>query len=207
MYLPEQFHETRPDVLQQLIAEFPFATLVNVGPDGLPVANHLPFYLDPDTGSLRAHMARANPLCQQLQDGQPVLLVFQGGDSYISPSWYPSKEEAHRQVPTWNYRVVHVRGRVQLREDQRFLLGVLARLTRQQEATQAKPWKMKDAEHDFLFDQLKEIVGIEVFVDSITGKFKLGQNKEDRDRLGAADGLETRGEHAMAQHMREAGRK
>lgn len=179
--------------------------LITHGASGLEV-DHLPFLFDPAAGHggvLLAHAARANPLWQACAADSPVMVVFRGVDGYISPNWYPSKHETHRQVPTWNYEAVHVRGTLTVRDDARFLRGVVGRLTRRHEAQETHPWKMSDAPPDYLDDMLGRIVGIEIAVTSIVGMRKLGQNKQARDRLGAAQGLQDHGNLALAQCMRD----
>lgn len=208
MYLPAHFEEKRPEVLHALMREHPLGQLVTHGPDGLD-ANPLPFELDTSVGPhglLRAHVARANPVWQQAADTE-VLVIFQAADGYISPNWYPSKPEHHRHVPTWNYARVHAHGVLRVRDDERFLRGLVARLTRDHEARsqQTRPWKMGDAPGDYIDSMLKMIVGIEIEITRLVGKFKLGQNRELRDRLGAADGLTARGQTDLAQAMREIG--
>ena len=205
MYLPEQFEETRPEELQQIMTAYPFGTLVTHGPSGLD-ANHLPFVLDPDAsehGQLRAHVARGNAVWREIRDGDEVLVVFDGADAYISPNWFPSKHEFHRQVPTWNYRTVHVRGTARVRDDARFVRGVVARLSRTHEARvePSRPWKMSDSPKEFINDMLELVVGIEIDITSIVGKWKLSQNKEERDRMGAVKALRERGAHDMADAM------
>lgn len=207
MYLPAQFEEKRTGVLHALMREHPLGQLVTHGPDGLD-ANPLPFELDSTAGPhglLRAHVARANPVWQQAADTE-VLVIFQAADGYISPNWYPSKPEHHRHVPTWNYARVHAHGVLRVRDDERFLRGLVARLTREHEARsqQARPWKMGDAPADYIDSMLKMIVGIEIEITRLVGKFKLGQNREVRDRMGAADGLTARGQTDLAQAMRKA---
>ena len=206
MYLPKHFEEPDRATLNALMIDNPFGSLVTHGTDGLD-ANHLPFDLHADEGELgvlHAHVARANPLWQALANGDDVLVIFRAGDAYISPTWYPSKHETHRQVPTWNYRVVHAHGRVTIRDDERYVRGVVARLTRRHEAAQAAPWKMTDAPSDYLDSMLKAIVGIEIEITRLVGKFKLGQNKEVRDMLGAAQGLKGQGEERIADAMTAA---
>ena len=208
MYLPGHFEETRLDELHRLVDEHPFGALVVRGPNGLD-ANHLPFLLEPSAGAhgrLLAHVARANPLWREARDGDEALVIFRAEDAYVSPNWYPSKHEAHRQVPTWNYRVVHVHGTLAIRDDERFVRGVVARLTRVHEARtgSATPWRMGDAPADYLDRMLGAIVGIEVEITAIVGKWKLGQNKDERDRLGAAQALSERGLEAIAAAMRGA---
>ena len=208
MYRPTHFEENRPPVLHGLIAAHPLGQLVTQGPQGLD-ANPLPFELDAGAGplgTLRAHVARANPVWQTAADAE-VLVIFQAADGYISPNWYPSKPEHHRHVPTWNYAVVHAHGVLRVREDERFLRGLVGRLTREHErrAQQERPWTMADAPPDYIQGLLKAIVGIEIEVTRLIGKFKLSQNREVRDRLGAADGVAAQGQDALAQAMREAG--
>lgn len=204
MYLPPHFAETRPEPLIHLMRTHPLGMLVTPGPDG-PEADHLPFELDlhPDRPlRLLAHVARANPLWQRCPEGTPVLVVFRGAESYISPGSYPSKAETHRQVPTWNYEVVHARGVLAVQDDERFVRGLLARLTRRHEAAEPVPWKMGEAPPDYLAAMLRAVVGIEITVTALEGKRKLGQNREPRDRLGAADWLERRGQAELAAAMR-----
>lgn len=208
MYLPPAFEETRPDALRALIAAHPLGALVTHGAGGLD-ANHIPFELDATTGPhglLRAHVARANPVWQQAGNTE-VLVIFQAADGYISPNWYPSKPEHHRHVPTWNYAVVHAHGVLRIRDDERFVRGLVARLTREHEARsqQPRPWKMGDAPSDYIDGLLQVIVGIEVEITRLVGKCKLGQNRETRDRLGAAEGLAALGQTDLAQAMRDAG--
>lgn len=208
MYMPAHFEEKRPEVLHALMREHPLGQLVTHGPDGLD-ANPLPFELDTTAGPhglLRAHVARANPVWQQAADTE-VLVIFQAADGYISPNGYPSKPEHHRHVPTWNYARVHAHGVLRVRDDERFLRGLVARLTREHEARsqQTRPWKMGDAPSDYIDSMLKMIVGIEIDITRLVGKFKLGQNRETRDRLGAADALAARGQTALAEAMRQAG--
>ena len=203
MYLPAHFAEPRVDELHRLIQAHPLGTLVSHGADGLD-ANHLPFLLDTqagDAGTLLAHVARANPLWQTLAEGAPVLVVFHGPQGYISPSWYPGKQDAHRRVPTWNYEVVHAHGTLHVHEDEKFLRRVLALLTRTHEAAEPQPWKMGDAPADYLAEQLQRIVGIEVRITRLVGKRKLNQHHELRDREGAIQALEARGQSALAEAM------
>jgi len=206
MYTPAHFAIKNPEVLHRIIREHPLGALVTLGPDGLD-ANHIPFEMDVTHGALgllTAHVARANPVWQQCRDGAEVLVVFRGNESYISPNWYPSKHESHRQVPTWNYEVVHVHGRLAVMDEQRFVRGVVARLTRTHEAAEPVPWKMGDSAPEYIDGMLKAIVGIQVEITRIEGKAKLSQNREARDRLSAADTLLARGEQALGREMREA---
>ena len=209
MYIPAHFAQTDTAELHQLITAHPFGVLVSRTAGGLD-ANHLPCHLDPAQGALgtlHLHVARANPLWRELADGDAVLAVFSAGDAYISPSWYPSKHEAHRQVPSWNYMVAHAHGRVTIRDDERYVRGVVARLTRTHEAAEEKPWKMSDAPAEFTDTLLQAIVGIEIEITRLEGKRKLSQNKEVRDIVGAGEALLARGHEAVGQAMLEAATK
>jgi len=187
MYTPKHFVETRVEVLHGLIHAYPFATLVTRAADGL-TANHLPFERVGEV--LHGHVARGNELAQL--DGAQVLLVFQGPDGYISPNWYPSKHETGREVPTWNYAVVHVHGRLRVIDDAAWLRRLLETLTDHHEAGQPQPWKITDAPEDHIEKSLHAIVGLEVAIDRIEGKFKLSQNHPARNRAGVIAGLHER---------------
>ncbi|MFT4502833.1 FMN-binding negative transcriptional regulator [Caballeronia sp. 15711] len=205
MYLPAHFDESRKDVMHALIAGNPFGSLISHGKSGLD-ANHIPFELasnEGDLGVLHAHVARSNPLWQDVVDGDEVLVIFRAGDAYISPTWYPSKHEAHKQVPTWNYVVVHAHGRITIRDDEKYVRSVVARLTRTHEATEPQPWKMGDAPRDYIDTMLKSIVGLQIDITRLTGKSKLGQNKEARDIRGAGEALKARGNDRIGDAMLE----
>ncbi len=204
MYLPQQFAEPRIDELHRIVRENSLGMLVTNTAAGLE-ANHLPFLLDVDAGGagrLTAHVARANPVWRDARDGEQVLVVFRGAQGYISPSWYPGKHETHRRVPTWNYEVVHVHGSLHVRDDEKFVRGVVARLTRQHEADLPEPWRMGDAPQDYLAEQLRNIVGIEVRIGRLEGKRKLNQHHQPQDREGAIRGLQSRGNPGLAQAMK-----
>jgi transcriptional regulator len=194
MYNPAAFDVACHETMHGLIDREPFATLVTMVAEG-PDANHLPFEFDPARGpfgTLRAHVARANPVWEEALIRPDALVIFQGPAAYVSPSWYPSKQETHRQVPTYNYMVVHARGRIVVHEDEAFVRGVVARLTRKMEAAEIRPWKIGDSPPDFIAQMLTKIVGIEIEVTKLVGKWKLGQNRETRDRAGAANELRSR---------------
>jgi transcriptional regulator len=206
MYVPSHFEESRPEVLHDFIGAHPFGALITHGVDGLD-ANHLPFELDAKEGThglLRAHVARNNPVWQAIENGDEVLVVFRSEDAYVSPNWYPSKHEAHKQVPTWNYRVVHAHGRMTIHDDEKYVRGVVARLTRNFEAGEPVPWKMGDSSQDYIDMMLKAIVGIEIDITRLIGKFKLGQNREDRDRIGAGKVLLDKGAGILGKAMLDA---
>ena len=205
MYIPAHFAVSDPAVVHRIIREHPLGMLVRQSGDGLD-ADHIPFEFNPTAGplgSLTAHVARANPLWQQCAAGSPVMVVFRGAEAFISPSWYPSKHESHRQVPTWNYEVVHAHGTLTVRDDERFVRGLVARLTRRFEAAEPKPWKMTDSAPKYIDGMLRNIVGIEVTITALVGKSKLSQNREARDRLNAAEVLGERGRAELAQRMRD----
>jgi transcriptional regulator len=206
MYLPPQFAEPRIEELHRIVRENALGMLVTPTDSGLE-AHHLPLLLEPDQGpqgTLVGHVARANTVWQALRDGDRVLVVFRGAQGYISPNWYPGKQETHRRVPTWNYEVVHAHGTVQFHDDERFVRGVVARLTREHEADQPSPWKMGDAPADYLAEQLRHIVGLEIRISRLEGKRKLSQHHPREDREGAIRGLEARGNHRLAQAMAQA---
>lgn len=187
MYVPKHFAETRIEVLHGLIRDYPFAAVVANTADGL-VANHLPFELV--GGALHGHVARGNELARL--DGAEVLAIFQGPDGYISPNWYPTKQETHREVPTWNYAVAHVHGRLKVVADAAWLRALLERLTDRHEAAEPQPWHVADAPADHVEKMLPAIVGIEIAIERIEGKFKLSQNHPERNRLGVVAGLRRR---------------
>lgn len=205
MYIPPQFAEPRADALHHLIRAHPLGMLVTHTAAGLD-ANHVPFLFDAgqgDHGVLLAHVARANPVWRNIADGAPVMVVFRGVHGYISPNWYPGKQDTHRRVPTWNYEVVHAHGTVHVHDDEKFVRGVVARLTREHEAKQPEPWKMGDAPADFLAEELAHIVGLEVRLTRLDGKRKLCQHYDLADREGAIRGLEAGGNPGLAQAMKD----
>lgn len=203
MYIPDHFAIKSRATLHRIIQSHPLGVLVTTTPEGLD-ANHIPFELDCARGVLTAHVARANPVWQQCRDGAEVLVIFRGNESYISPNWYPSKHETHRQVPTWNYEVVHVHGRLTVQDEEKFVRGVVARLTREHESGEPKPWKMGDSAPEYIDAMLKAIVGIEVAITRLEGKAKLSQNREERDRLSAAGTLIQRGRAQLGKAMQDA---
>ncbi len=201
MYQVGAFREERIDVMHALMRSHRLATLVTVH-DGVPEANHLPLLIDPEpspNGTLHGHVARANPLWRQA-DGQEVLVIFQGPQAYVTPSWYPSKRETGQVVPTWNYAVVHAYGPLIVRDDREWLRALVTRLTDQQEAGLPQPWRVADAPADYLERMLGAIVGIEIPLARLSGKWKVSQNRTAADRAGVAEGLGSRGD-AQAQAM------
>jgi transcriptional regulator len=210
MYLPRLFEETRVDVLHGLVRAHPLGALVTLGPDGLE-ANHLPFEIDPDPapfGTLRGHVARANPVWRELSRGADALAIFQGAATYVSPSWYPSKQAGGKVVPTWNYAVVHAYGPLRAVDDAAWLRAFVERLTNRHEARRAAPWHVTDAPADYVDRMVTAIVGIELPVIRFLGKWKASQNRTAQDRAGVVAGLEQDGgeaARAMAALVRETG--
>lgn len=203
MYLPPIFSESRTEVLYQLIRAYPFATLVTHSEADLD-ANHLPFeleILDHGQAVLFAHIAKQNPLFQMIKNGSDVLVIFQARNAYISPSWYPTKATHHQHVPTWNYQVVHIKGKITFIEDEKTIRGILARLTRTHEASQEKPWRISDAPPAYIQTELAHIVAIKIEIENIIGKFKLGQNREKIDLMNAGNNLIAQGHTEIGQSM------
>lgn len=201
MYAPAPFAVTEPDEVRAMLAESRLGALVTHGRDGL-FASHLPFIHDAEAGRLIGHIARANPHPERAPDGSEALVILQGPEAYVSPNWYPSKAIDGRQVPTWNYEAVHVRGRLRWFSEPERLRDVLERLTGRLEAGPAEPWRISDAPADYFERLLRGIVGVEVEIAEIIAKRKLGQNKPAADRAGVTAGLEAAGETAMAAAMR-----
>ncbi len=209
MYLPTHFEETRVETLHALIRAHPLGALVTQGSGGLD-ANHVPFEVDPDPapfGTLRAHVARANPVWREAA-GAEVLVLFQGTDIYISPSWYPTKQETAKVVPTWNYAVVHAHGRLRAIDDREWLRAFVTRLTDRHESGRTDPWKVTDAPADYIDAMLGGIVGLEIPIARLVGKWKVSQNRPAKDREGVVEGLGRQGDAtsaAMARLVREPG--
>jgi transcriptional regulator len=214
MYTPAHFKEDRIDVLHQLIAHHPLGTLITLTADGLN-ANHIPLMVDAshspvggEFGTLRGHVARSNTMWKTFDPDVNALVVFQGPDAYISPSWYPSKQEHGKVVPTWNYAVVHAAGPLVICDDVTWMRAFLDGTTDHFETTRntaAARWKMSDAPEDFLQTMMRAVVGIEIPITSIEGKWKVSQNRALADRVGVADGLvegASDGTQAMANLVR-----
>lgn len=200
MYRPPAFREDRLEVLHALIDSHRLGTLVTHGPGGLE-ANLVPFTLDRSRGQsgvLRAHLARANEQRLALAGGAEALVIFQGPESYITPSWYPSKAEHGKVVPTWNYVVVQAWGTPVVIDDPAWLRAQIGELTAAQEAARAHPWAIDDAPAAYIDAQLKGIFGLEIPIARLEGKWKANQNRPDADRAGVADGLGAAGATDMA---------
>ena len=191
MYIPAHFEETQIEILHQLIRKHPLATLVTLTANGLN-ANHIPLELDLEPtpfGTLRGHVARANPGWRDFNQDVEAIVIFQGADSYITPSWYATKKETGKVVPTWNYAVVHAYGALKIIDDTVWLRGLVERLTNQHEAAKAAPWKVSDAPENYLEPLLRAIVGIEIPITKISGKWKVSQNQPHTNRTGVIEGL------------------
>ena len=191
MYTPSHFEESRLPVLHELMQDYPFAAVVAVTADGLQ-ATHVPLILEATRGALgtlKGHIARANAMWQQIAGDAEVLAIFQGANHYISPSWYPSKVEHGRVVPTWNYVAVHARGRIAWIHDKDWLRSFLGALTNHHERNHAVPWHVSDAPQEYLQRMLGAIVGFEISITHITGSWKLSQNRSEPDRAGVIAAL------------------
>lgn len=190
MFMPPLFAEEDSEQILQLVRSSGFGHLVYAGADG-PESTPFPFVIDDGMQSIRAHLARANPLWKQAPDR--VLAIVPVTDAYISPGWYPSKAEHGKVVPTWNYEVVHLHGRLEVHDDITWIARQVEALTDHNEAPQSSPWAVSDAPTDFIDKQLRAIVGLEIHVDRIEAKQKLSQNREAADHDGAMNGLASQG--------------
>lgn len=188
MYCPPAFAEDRPEIMAALIHAHPLGLLVTAGPGGAS-ANALPFDLSEDGRKLRAHLARANPQLNDIRAGSPILVVFQGEQSYISPNLYATKPETGRVVPTWNFLMVQIRGDARLHEDADWLHDQTDSLTARMEAGQAEPWTLSDAPEKYIAAQLRGIVGLEIDIAEMRGKWKASQNRPAADRKSVAQAL------------------
>ena len=194
MYVPPAFEENDLSVLHEAIRQSGLATLVTLGAEGLE-ASHVPMLLDPDPaplGTLHGHVARANPQWRRAAAAAHALAIFLGPDAYISPSWYASKQQTGKVVPTWNYVAVHAAGAVRFYDDADRLLALVTRLTARHETPRATPWAVTDAPDDYIRGLLTQIVGFEIPIARLEGKWKLSQNRPEVDRLGVAAGLAAR---------------
>ncbi|WP_430512359.1 FMN-binding negative transcriptional regulator [Pannonibacter phragmitetus] len=204
MYTPAHFAESDPDEIERLISAHPLAAVVALTPDGL-CANHLPLLR---AGSkLIGHVALANVIHEDVADGAPVLAIFQGGDAYVSPNWYPSKAETHRAVPTWNYQVIHVHGHIRWLRDGAAKRRIVSLLTsRHEKALNGEGgWKMGDAPADYLEDMISKIVALEISIGRIEAKSKLNQNHPEANRRAVAEEFAARGKEELAGAMRRRG--
>ncbi len=200
MYQPPHFREESLEAQHGLIAHHPLGLLVTAGAGGL-MANHIPFFLDAsasEEGTLQAHLARANPQLKELGEGAECMIVFQGPQDYVTPSWYETKKETGKVVPTWNYATVHAWGKPRLIEDTDWLVHHLHLLTQHKEQERTAPWEVVDAPAPFLASQMKGIVGIEIGIERLAGKWKVSQNRPEKDRKGVVAGFKQQGEGSQA---------
>ena len=190
MYIPQANKEDRLSVLHQLMEDQPFASLITVGSSGL-FASHIPMVLEQNGGMgvLKGHLSRANTQWRDYNPSVEALAIFSGPQHYITPTWYPEKEETGRVVPTWNYVVVHAYGPLKVIEDGEWLMAHLQRLTGIHEAESSVPWKVSDAPAGYVASQIKGIVGLEMVIERLEGKWKVSQNRPEKDRIGVAKGL------------------
>lgn len=192
MYLPGKFEQTELQALHSLVTAYPLATVVALTANGLD-ANHIPLHLtatEGEYGTLRGHVARANPLWQEA--GNEVLLIFQGPDAYITPSWYPTKQQTGKVVPTWNYAVMHARGTLQAVHDKAWIRHHLEALTASHEQGLATPWTVSEAPADYIEHMAEQVVGLEIRITCLEGKWKVSQNQPMANRAGVVQGLRAR---------------
>lgn len=197
MYVPPAFNEARTDVLHAAMRAVRLPLLVGTGPDGL-IASHVPMLLDPAAGAfgtLYGHLAKANPHTRAVGE---ALAIFQGPEAYVSPSWYATKRETEKVVPTWNYVAVHAAGPITWFNDAGRLLDIVSRLTEREEADRAQPWAVSDAPADFIDGMLKAITGFALPIAKLQGKWKMSQNRPPVDRAGVIEGLVADGKADVA---------
>ncbi len=210
LYIPPHFRVTDIAVLHAQIRKIGFGSLTTIGKDGALLISHFPVILDTSVGplgQLRCHVARANPQWRDSDFTKPGVAMFMGPDAYVSPSWYPSKHEHDKAVPTWNYATVCARGMVEVYDDRDQLHAHVKELTDLHEAAFPEPWQVSDAPADYLERQLKGIVGFRITIDALEGKMKLSQNRSDADRTSVADVLRASDDphaHAIGEMMQAA---
>lgn len=207
MHIPSIHKVTDTDILYQFIKDYPLATLVSVENSVLN-ANHIPLYLQTSTekATLQGHINKANTMWQECVEDQKVLLIFHGPNAYISPNYYESKQHTSKQVPTWNYSVVHVQGRIYFKHDRQWTLQSIENLTDYHESSQAHPYSIADAPKEYIDTLLKAVVGMEVMIDTLVGNFKLSQNKTHDDWAGVISALRASGKESdclVAQQMQK----
>ena len=203
MYVPSYYEETDLQEIFGLIEENPLGTIVTYRRGSFD-ANHIPFLIESraaDSITLIAHVSRNNPLWTEASSGETVIVVFRGADGYISPNWYPGKTRNENQVPTWNFQAVNIEGQLEVLDNEKFVRGIVAKLTTKQEADQPHPWKMTDSEQAYISENLRQICGIRVKVTRVSAKYKLSQNRTDEDWLGAAEGVGKAGNRKLEAAM------
>jgi transcriptional regulator len=195
MYNPNQFREERPEILREFVAQHPLGALIATTADGLS-ANHIPMLWHERSGTpgvLQGHVARANSLWQALAPDSPVLVIFGGANQYITPSWYPGKQEHGKVVPTWNYSVVHAHGNIRFIDSRDRILQHVSELTDHREASRAQPWAVADAPGEYIEAMLTRIITFEIVVSALIGKFKASQHRPEAERRSVLDGLAAEG--------------
>jgi transcriptional regulator len=206
MYVPPAFREDQIEILHAAIREAGLTTLVSLGADGL-VASHVPMLLDAEAGpngTLYGHLAKGNPHASGGVPGVEALAIFQGPDAYITPSWYETKRQTGKVVPTWNYVAIHASGPLEMFDDADRLLDLVTRLTVRHEGGRAAPWAVSDAPAEFVRAQLKGIVGFALPIARLEGKWKMSQNRPAADRAGVVEGLRGEGRDVVAALVPEA---
>ncbi|WP_086929513.1 FMN-binding negative transcriptional regulator [Agarilytica rhodophyticola] len=191
MHIPKKFRQQDMDLLKGVIREYPFATLITHSEHGLN-ANHIPMLLSETSGgkdALHGHIARANPLWQEVPDQAEALVVFNGPHCYISPNHYPTKHETGKAVPTWNYIAVHVKGVISFVKEREWIHSMIDSLSREHERSEKQPWSVSDAPLDYIQKMLPAVVGIEISITSISGQWKLSQNQPEQNQTGVIKGL------------------
>jgi len=191
MYLPTHFQQTDTAVLHDLMRSHPLATLVTLAPGGLN-ANHVPLHVCAEgapLGTLRGHVARANPMWNDVRADVQALAIFHGPQAYVSPNWYPTKSQTGRVVPTWNYVAVHAYGSLRVIDDAAWVRGLLQTLTVEHEAAEPRPWTMQDAPEEFVARMVASVVGIEIVISELLGKIKASQNQPSENRAGVVSAL------------------
>lgn len=203
MYAPKHFEENSIDVIHDLIEAHPLSTLITLK-ENFPEVNHIPMLLlrESKLGLLQGHVARANSLWQTHDVNTDVLAIFQGPEAYITPSWYASKAETSKVVPTWNYIAVHVRGKIRFIQDKNWLLAHVSALTERNEKTVGASWQVSDAPQDFIEKLVTGIIGFEIAIEHIVGKWKIGQNRSSADQASMIKGLESGGHIALVNELR-----
>jgi transcriptional regulator len=200
MYVPAHFGEDRVPTLHAAIREIGFGMLVTLGDDGLS-ASHVPMLIDTEPGpfgTLSGHLARPNPQWRTVKYDTAALAVFLGPNAYISPSWYETKKQSGKVVPTWNYVAIHARGRLRFFDNRESLRHIVTRLTEKYEQSRAEPWQVTDAPADYVDAMLKAIIGFELTIEQLDGKWKMSQNQPIENRAGVVEGLTQEGDDALA---------
>ncbi|MFA6162167.1 MAG: FMN-binding negative transcriptional regulator [Methylobacter sp.] len=196
MYIPPHFEQPDIEVMHDLIRNRPLATLVTLGSDGIN-ANHIPLHLVPELepfGVLRGHVARSNPIWSDLESDVDTLTIFHAPDAYISPSWYATKQETGKVVPTWNYTVVHAYGSLRIIDDASWIRSQMEALTTHHEAAFPEPWSVSDAPEDFTEKLIEAVIGIEMVITRLSGKWKISQNQPPQNQHSVIQGLNASGQ-------------